>query len=194
MRLSGTGNNCGNGRRKISIEACEALLIGIPYKKSNTRVEPLSGDKRVWLMKLFGNTISYCIPATDRSKWYPIPSGAPYMGGIPIPEYLQICDGQHQSMTTKERLNTLPNVNIYQKDYQWYLNGWEWRTGLRYNWEDIIVDYKPVDFSGRSSPVGFKSGFTSAPVPTTFLTEEQVQIQKMKEIQSSYEKLRSKSK
>jgi hypothetical protein len=97
--------------RKISVEACEALLIGIPYKKSNTRVEPLSGDKRVWLMKLFGNTIAHCIPATDRSKWYPIPSElAASTSGIPIPEYLQICDGQHQSVTTKERLNALPNV------------------------------------------------------------------------------------
>ncbi len=157
--------------RKISVEACKALLSAKPYKRGNTRVEPLSGDKRVWLMKLFGNTIAHCIPSAN------------LLGDIP--EYLQICDGQHQSMTTKERLNVLPNVNIYQKDYKWYLNGWEWRAGgygRRYNWEDVIVDYKPVDFRGRS-----------APVPTTFHTEEQVQIQKMKEIQSAYEKLRSKS-
>ena len=28
--------------------------------------------------------------------------------------------------TTKERLNALPNVSIYQKNYKWYLNGEEW--------------------------------------------------------------------
>ena len=30
------------------------------------------------------------------------------------------------SNTTKERLNALPNVNIYQKNYKWFLNGKEW--------------------------------------------------------------------
>lgn len=28
--------------------------------------------------------------------------------------------------TTKERLNALPNVNICQKAFKWYLNGVEW--------------------------------------------------------------------
>lgn len=28
--------------------------------------------------------------------------------------------------TTKERLNGLPNVNIYQKNFKWFLNGVEW--------------------------------------------------------------------
>ena len=28
--------------------------------------------------------------------------------------------------TTKERLNALPNVNIVQKNYKWFLNGKEW--------------------------------------------------------------------
>ena len=30
------------------------------------------------------------------------------------------------SNTTKERLNALPNVDIRQKDFIWYLNGKEW--------------------------------------------------------------------
>ena len=30
------------------------------------------------------------------------------------------------SNTTKERLNGLPNVNINQKNFIWYLNGKEW--------------------------------------------------------------------
>ena len=28
--------------------------------------------------------------------------------------------------TTKERLNCLPNVNIYQRNFKWFLNGKEW--------------------------------------------------------------------
>lgn len=31
-----------------------------------------------------------------------------------------------QTSTTKERLNGLPNVRIYQKDFSWYLNGKPW--------------------------------------------------------------------
>lgn len=30
------------------------------------------------------------------------------------------------STTTKERLNGLPGVELYQKDFTWYLNGWRW--------------------------------------------------------------------
>ncbi len=32
------------------------------------------------------------------------------------------------SNTTKERLNGLPNVSIYQKNYQWFLNWQKWST------------------------------------------------------------------
>ena len=32
--------------------------------------------------------------------------------------------------TTKERLNALPNVCIYQKNWIWYLNGKEWNGKL----------------------------------------------------------------
>jgi hypothetical protein len=28
--------------------------------------------------------------------------------------------------TTKERLNAIPNVQIHQKDFMWYLNGRPW--------------------------------------------------------------------
>ena len=42
--------------------------------------------------------------------------------------------------TTKERLNALPNVNIYQKAFKWYLNGVEW-NGQKTNvskWNECI--------------------------------------------------------
>jgi hypothetical protein len=32
--------------------------------------------------------------------------------------------------TTKERLNALPNVDIRQKNFKWYLNGKEWSGEL----------------------------------------------------------------
>ncbi len=34
------------------------------------------------------------------------------------------------SNTTKEMLNGLPNVNIYQKAFKWFLNGEEWNGDL----------------------------------------------------------------
>ena len=39
---------------------------------------------------------------------------------------ISICNCGWFSNTTKERLNALPNVNIYQKSGKWYLNGKEW--------------------------------------------------------------------
>ena len=34
------------------------------------------------------------------------------------------------SNTTKERLNALPNVDIRQKNFKWFLNGKEWNGNL----------------------------------------------------------------
>ncbi len=39
---------------------------------------------------------------------------------------LFITNAGWKSNTTKERLNGLPNVSIYQKKGQWYLNDKEW--------------------------------------------------------------------
>lgn len=39
---------------------------------------------------------------------------------------LWINDAGWQTVTTKERLNGFPTVNIVQKDFQWFLNGEEW--------------------------------------------------------------------
>lgn len=43
---------------------------------------------------------------------------------------LQITNCGWFSNTTKERLNGLPNVSIYQKNWYWYLNGKEWNGNL----------------------------------------------------------------
>jgi hypothetical protein len=82
--------------RKITQEACHALLHGNRYKRSNTRVED-------GVMYLFDNAIA--------TKSY---------------GNLYICDGGHKSVTTKERLNGLHGVEIKQKRGVWYLNGVEW--------------------------------------------------------------------
>jgi len=42
------------------------------------------------------------------------------------------------SNTTKERLNALPNVDIYQKNFKWFLNGQEW------NGEKIDINLKTL--------------------------------------------------
>jgi len=56
---------------------------------------------------------------------------------------LWICNGNHSTSTTKERLNGLNNVKIYQKNYTWYLNDKEWTEP--YSWTSIngYPDYDP---------------------------------------------------
>jgi hypothetical protein len=39
---------------------------------------------------------------------------------------LWINDAGWQTVTTKERLNGFPSVNIVQKNFQWFLNGEAW--------------------------------------------------------------------
>jgi len=154
--------------RKISEEACEALLTGKPYKKSNTVVERLDNSNITWIMKLFGNPIAHCRPQSHFKS----------IKRVRTPEYLQICDGQHQSMTTKERLNALPNVSIHQENFQWYINDCKWENAYNnrcisphanhlsnpYGWIDVIVDYEDVKFTYAKAP--------PAPAPSSYLTED----------------------
>lgn len=83
--------------RRITKEAVDAFMDGRHYKKSNM-------DVRDNCMYLHGNKIAWF----DRNK------------------QLWISNCGWQSNTTKERLNALPNVNIVQRNYQWYLNGQPW--------------------------------------------------------------------
>ena len=39
---------------------------------------------------------------------------------------LNITNAGYFTNVTKERLNSLPNVNIVQKNFEWYLNGELW--------------------------------------------------------------------
>lgn len=83
--------------RQITKEAVDAFLNGYYYKKSN--MEVTCGQ-----MYLHGNKIAWF----DRNK------------------QLWISNCGWKSVTTKERLNALPNVHIVQRNYRWYLNGVDW--------------------------------------------------------------------
>ena len=55
-------------------------------------------------------------------------------------KFLNMSIGQHleinTGLSTKERLNALPNVNIIQRNFKWFLNGKVW------NGEKTNINYK----------------------------------------------------
>lgn len=94
--------------RKITTEAVAAFLKGNAFRCDNTRVEVRPFQREAHdsvILLLHGNPIARYLVA-DRA--------------------LYVCDGNHQTNTTKERLNGLPGVRVHQKAGQWYLNGEKW--------------------------------------------------------------------
>jgi len=87
--------------RQITIDAIRALRNGTNFKRGNTKVSHYNNEAH---LLLHGNLIAYY---TEQ-------------GG------LFISSAGWTTTTTKERLNGLPNVNIHQKNFQWFLNGEEW--------------------------------------------------------------------
>jgi len=87
--------------RKITQDAIRAFRIRQPFKRGNTQVKVLDNSVALYL---HGNMIAEY--AAD---------GALYIN-----------DGGWQSNTTKERLNGLPNVFVYQRNFEWFLNGERW--------------------------------------------------------------------
>ena len=95
--------------RQITIDAIRAFRNGEDFKRGNTEVKWAKGLRTQLL--LHGNVIA----VKD------------------IFGNLSISNGGHTpkndatgSITTKERLNGLPNVSLYQTDFQWFLNGEAW--------------------------------------------------------------------
>ncbi len=39
------------------------------------------------------------------------------------PDYTRVYDGGWRTMTTKARLNQFSPINVYQRDFVWYING-----------------------------------------------------------------------
>ena len=89
--------------RTITKESVNAFMNAKKFNKQNMKVEVLPN---VTILKLHGNSIAYRYNDTQRT--------------------LTISNCGWFTPTTKERLNALPNVDIRQKNYVWYLNGEEW--------------------------------------------------------------------
>lgn len=98
--------------RQITEESIEAFMSATPFSKSNMSVEV---KPNVTILSLFGNEIAYK---------YNDPQNT-----------LSITNCGWKSNTTKERLNALPNVSIYQSSGVWFLNGEQW------NGELIDIEY-----------------------------------------------------
>ncbi len=91
--------------RQITNDSINSFLSRREFTKQNTKVRKLN-DK--YYLKLHNNIIA--ILYKD--------------------DTIQITNAGWFSNTTKERLNALPNVNIVQKNFVWYLNGKEWDGSL----------------------------------------------------------------
>lgn len=93
--------------RKITKESVDAFMNARKFKKANMEVEVLPN---VTILKLFGNEIAYRYNDPERT--------------------LSITNAGWKSVTTKERLNGIPNVSIHQKNFVWYLNDVAWDGSL----------------------------------------------------------------
>lgn len=82
--------------RQVTEKAVDALMNRENMKCGNTEVR--SGE-----MFLHGNRIAW------------LKNGR-----------LWITNCGYKTNVTKERLNGLPNVNIFQRNYEWFLNGQSW--------------------------------------------------------------------
>ena len=87
---------------KVTKRAVEALF-SYTNKRISANTE-VSGLPNRMLLLLHHN----CIAKLEQGKLY-------------------IRSGGYETQTTKERLNGLPGVSIYQKDFQWYLNDKIWQ-------------------------------------------------------------------
>ena len=99
--------------RQITRESVKAFLNGEKFNKSNMNV---TVEPNVTILKYQGNAIAY--KYNDPNKT------------------ISITNCGWESNTTKERLNGIIDLSglnigkIYQKNWQWYLNGKEWNGEL----------------------------------------------------------------
>lgn len=89
--------------RKITNLAVSCFMNNEVFKSGNTEVKVLSN---VTILILFNNEIAYKYNDPKQT--------------------ISITTSGWKSNTTKERLNAIPGVNIYQKNFEWFLNGIEW--------------------------------------------------------------------
>ena len=120
--------------RKITQEALRAFDKAKKFKKSNTEVkiiktwdDTLEEEAIIKVeLLLHGNVIAY-------QKWCYFSNTVPSsFGDMTLWKELWITAAGWRTNTTKERLNAFNGVNIYQKDFQWYLNGEAWNGEPKY--------------------------------------------------------------
>jgi hypothetical protein len=97
--------------RQITADAVSAFNNNRNFKRSNTEVRVIDEDLGIYHIKrtdlrLHGNLIAW---KNNEGT------------------FISTCGWN--SVTTKERLNGLYGVNIYQKNFIWYLNGEAWNGG-----------------------------------------------------------------
>jgi len=132
--------------RKITCAAIEAFLQGDEFSFSNTSVvvepiRPLGPDYVV--LRLHGNAIAR----------YPVET-LTTQDHFECFKLLEVSDGGgYQTVTTKERLNGIPDVRVHQKKGQWYLNGAAWDgswafvgkvIAVRKDYRQWSVEYPPL--------------------------------------------------
>ena len=93
--------------RQITRDSVDAFMSARKFRKQNMEVKVLPN---VTILLLHGNEIAYRYNDVDRT--------------------LSITDCGWQSVTTKERLNGIPNVQIQQRNFEWFLNGKQWNGNL----------------------------------------------------------------
>ena len=91
--------------RKITQLAVNAFMRREPFKQSNTEVAVHPTDTRMYLH-------GHLIAMID------------LMGNI------KVTTAGYFTHITKERLNGIPTVSVYQKNFEWYLNGEKWDGSL----------------------------------------------------------------
>lgn len=94
--------------RKITTDAINAFMSAKTFNRDNTSVEvrPFKDEKvESVILKLHGNVIARRLVGSNT---------------------IEVCDGNYQSKTTKERLNGIPGVSVCQRKGVWYLNSVEW--------------------------------------------------------------------
>ena len=114
--------------RKITKEALRAFDKGEKFKKSNTEVKIIKSMNKTVRVELLlhGNVIAY-------QSWIHFSNTVPSsFGDMKVSKDLWITSAGWPTNTTKERLNAFNGVNIYQKDFQWYLNGEAWNGEPKY--------------------------------------------------------------
>lgn len=102
--------------RKITQDAIRAFNHNYPFKRANTQVKTSRADGVSYtVMELHGHPIAEKFRDFNGTQ-------------------LTISACGYLTPTTKERLNGLSEVSIYQRNYEWFLNGEPW------NGERITVE------------------------------------------------------